>query len=55
VRERERKREKRMYRWVVCDTAFNRGENRARFMVMKVPRKCPLVLLLKVVWNSKLV
>jgi hypothetical protein len=31
---------------VVRDTAFN-GGNRDKFMAMKVPRQCPLVLLVK--------
>jgi hypothetical protein len=34
-------------RWVVRDITFNRG-NRVKFTAVKVPRQCPLVLLVKV-------
>jgi hypothetical protein len=33
--------------WVVRDTKFNRG-GKARFAAMKVPRQCPVVILVKV-------
>jgi hypothetical protein len=39
-------REKRKWRETVRDT-LNRG-NRNKFFVMKVPRQCPLILLVKV-------
>jgi hypothetical protein len=49
-RESEREREKRKWE-VVCDTRFKRGV-RAMFTAMKVPRQCPLVLLVKVGWRG---
>jgi hypothetical protein len=36
----------------VCDTTFNGGGDRAKFTAMKVPRQCPLVLLVKVGWTG---
>jgi hypothetical protein len=36
--------------WVVKDTTFNRRGKEAKFAAMKVPRQCPLVLLVKVSW-----
>jgi hypothetical protein len=47
----KRKREKR--KWVVVwDTTFKRGRERAKFTAMRVPRQCPLVLLVKVGWRG---
>jgi hypothetical protein len=49
-REREREREKKeKVGWVARHTTFNRG-GEAKFAAMKVPRQCPLVLLVKVIW-----
>jgi hypothetical protein len=39
-------REKRKQRRVVRDTTFNGGKH--KFSAVKVPRQCPLVLLLKI-------
>jgi hypothetical protein len=51
LKTREREREERKVGWVVRDTTFNRGGGRkAMFAAMKVPRQCPLVLLVKVSW-----
>jgi hypothetical protein len=36
--------------WVVRDTTFNTGGKKAKFAAIKVPRQCPLVLLVKVSW-----
>jgi hypothetical protein len=48
--KREREREEKVG-WVVRDTTFNRGGGeKAKFATMKVPRQCPLVLLVKVSW-----
>jgi hypothetical protein len=47
----KRERERRESGWIVRDI-FNRGEDRAKFTVMKVPRQCPLVLLVKVGWKG---
>jgi hypothetical protein len=33
------------------DTTFNRG-NKPKFTAMKIPRQCPLVLLIKVGWRG---
>jgi hypothetical protein len=47
--EREREREKRKWGGVAIGTTFNgRGEHKFRFAATKVPRQCPLVLLVKV-------
>jgi hypothetical protein len=48
--KREREREERKVGWVVRDTTFNRRGKKAKFAAMKVPRQCPLVLLVKVSW-----
>jgi hypothetical protein len=34
----------------VRDTTFNTGGKKGKFAAMKVPRQCPLVLLVKVSW-----
>jgi hypothetical protein len=34
----------------VRDTTFNTGRKKAKFTAMKVPRQCPLVLLVEVSW-----
>jgi hypothetical protein len=49
-RERE---ERRKWGWVVRDTTFHTGGKKAKFAAMKVPRQCPLVLLVKVSWILK--
>jgi hypothetical protein len=47
----KRKRENR--KWVVVsDITFKMGRVRAKFTAMKVPRQCPLVLLIKVGWRG---
>jgi hypothetical protein len=47
--EEEREREKRKWGGVAIGTTFNgRGEHKFRFAATKVPRHCPLVLLVKV-------
>jgi hypothetical protein len=38
--------------WVVLHTTFNGRGGKAKFMAMKVPRQCPLVLLVKVGWRG---
>jgi hypothetical protein len=45
--KRERERRKKTG-WVVRDTTFNTGGKKAKFAAMKVPRQCPLVLLVEV-------
>jgi hypothetical protein len=47
IYRREKERERRENEGVVRDTTFNTG-NRDKFSAMKVPRQCPLVLLVKV-------
>jgi ribosomal protein L34 len=50
LKPEERERRKKVG-WVVRDTTFNGGGRRkAMFAAMKVPRQCPLVLLVKVSW-----
>jgi hypothetical protein len=52
MRERERERERETESgWVIRDTTLNRGK-RAKFRAMKVPRHCPLVLLVKADWRG---
>jgi hypothetical protein len=36
----------------MCETLHLTGGNRAKFTAMKVPRHCPLVLLVKVGWRG---
>jgi hypothetical protein len=51
LKPKRREREERKVGWVVRDTTFNSGgENKAKFAATKVPRQCPLVLLVKVSW-----
>jgi hypothetical protein len=37
---------------IVWDTTFKKGRIRAKFTVMKVPKQCPIVLLVKVGWRG---
>jgi hypothetical protein len=49
--ERKRERERRESGWVVRDINLT-GGNRAKFTALKVPRQCPLVLLVKEGWRG---
>jgi hypothetical protein len=36
-----------------CEKPHLTGGNRAKFAAMKVPRHCPFVLLVKVIWDKR--
>jgi hypothetical protein len=49
LKPKEREREKRKWGGAAISTTFyGRGEHKFRFAATKVPRQCPLVLLVKV-------
>jgi hypothetical protein len=38
--------------WLVTDTVFITGKLTGNFIALKIPRQCPLVHLVKLVWRQ---